>query len=314
MPVYTVAGTVLDIDLEVPELAPAPGPSDSAWTVRRSDELADGELERITELRLPSGTLWGIIETGDHGYRLTYPDRAEVDVEPAARRVRYRARPELSELTVSHLLVNQVLPYLLVADGVLVLHAACVALDGKAVAFVGPTGMGKSSLAAAFVQRGAPLLADDIVPLVEQEDGTYLVAPVYPGLRLWPDSADFFAGAAEELPTVADYTDKRRWDGLGGPSPELRLPLVAVVAPGNEPEPGHPEVRIGRLRGADAFMTLAEQAFRLERRGRARHDADLARFTQLAERVPVHLIEYQRRYDLLPKVLEAIEEAVGLET
>jgi hypothetical protein len=212
---------------------------------------------------------------------------------------------------VRHLLIDQVLPYLLVADGALVLHASCVALDGRAVAFVGPSGIGKSSLAAGFAQRGAALLADDFVHLSEQADGSYLAVPVYPGLRLWPDGADHFGGDAGELPPVADYTAKRRWEGSAGPVPAAGLPLAAVVAPGNEPEAGQPDVRIGRIRGADALTVVAEQAFGLDRRGRARLEADLDRWSRLVERVPVHLVEYRRRFELLPQALDAIQAAVG---
>ncbi|MEJ6638968.1 MAG: HPr kinase/phosphatase C-terminal domain-containing protein [Octadecabacter sp.] len=48
------------------------------------------------------------------------------------------------------------------SDGRLQLHASTVVVNGKAVAFVGPSGSGKSSHALMCMARGAQLLADDI--------------------------------------------------------------------------------------------------------------------------------------------------------
>lgn len=315
MPAYAVAGTALDVDLELPELgAPAAAPGPLAWTVRRADALVRDGLRTITELRTTNGNLWGTIEAGPDAYRLAFPGHAAFEVDTEGRRIGYVVEPGASDRDVRHLLIDQVLPYLLVLDGALVLHGSCVAVDGGAVGFIGPTGAGKSSMAAAFVQAGAALMADDLVVLEPHGEG-YVVSPTYPSLRLWEDSAAHFSGAAPDgLPRVADYTDKRRWavpwstapDGSAG-----AVPLRALVALGSRPEPGAPDCRIGRLRGADAYMVISEQGFRLERSGREHHEADLERYGRLVERVPVHLVEYRRAYDLLPTVRAAIVGALG---
>ena len=45
------------------------------------------------------------------------------------------------------------------------LHATAVVVDGEAVAFLGDCGYGKSTLGAAFLARGFPLLTDDVLAL-----------------------------------------------------------------------------------------------------------------------------------------------------
>lgn len=67
------------------------------------------------------------------------------------------------------LLIAQVLPFAAVLRGLEVLHASAVVVDGGAVAFLGPSGAGKTSLALALCRRGAGFLADDVLAL-EQED------------------------------------------------------------------------------------------------------------------------------------------------
>ena len=56
------------------------------------------------------------------------------------------------------------------------LHASAVALDGRALAFVAPSGTGKTSVAAHLVARGASFLTDDALA-VEPVPGGLLAHP-----------------------------------------------------------------------------------------------------------------------------------------
>lgn len=55
-----------------------------------------------------------------------------------------------------------------------ILHASCVALDGRAVLITGASGSGKSALALGLIARGAGLVSDDRTILTRR--GTDLVA------------------------------------------------------------------------------------------------------------------------------------------
>jgi serine kinase of HPr protein (carbohydrate metabolism regulator) len=58
------------------------------------------------------------------------------------------------------------------------LHASCVAIEGRAVLIVGPSGMGKSDLALRLIDRGATLVSDDYT-IVRRAHGSLLAtAPV----------------------------------------------------------------------------------------------------------------------------------------
>ncbi|MEM8791319.1 MAG: serine kinase [Pseudomonadota bacterium] len=58
------------------------------------------------------------------------------------------------------------------------LHASAVAINGKGVLILGPSGSGKSALAADLISRGATLISDDQT----------LVSPAKPPLLSAPDS------------------------------------------------------------------------------------------------------------------------------
>ncbi|MGH2871706.1 MAG: hypothetical protein ACRDL5_04495 [Solirubrobacteraceae bacterium] len=76
-------------------------------------------------------------------------------------------------------LYAQALPLAAALRGLEVLHASAAVIDGRALAFVAPSGTGKTTLAIALVSRGAELLADDVVA-VECVDGTVLAHPGVP--------------------------------------------------------------------------------------------------------------------------------------
>ena len=51
----------------------------------------------------------------------------------------------------------------------LILHATCVAIEGKGLLIIGPSGSGKSSLALELMAFGAKLVADDRVELTRND-------------------------------------------------------------------------------------------------------------------------------------------------
>lgn len=82
---------------------------------------------------------------------------------------------------------------LLLQRKVLPLHGSAVAIDGKAYAFVGESGVGKSTLASAFLNRGYHLLSDDVIAVSYNSDQQIpMVTPAYPQQKLWQESMDHF--------------------------------------------------------------------------------------------------------------------------
>jgi hypothetical protein len=73
-------------------------------------------------------------------------------------------------------LIGQVLPFAALASGLEIFHASAVALDGIGVAFAGPSGAGKTSVALSLCDGGASFLADDVLAL-ESATGELLAHP-----------------------------------------------------------------------------------------------------------------------------------------
>lgn len=90
------------------------------------------------------------------------------------------------------------------AHSELILHASCVALDGRALLILGRAGSGKSSLALGLMALGASLVADDRTVVSRREDSVFASAPkTIAGLIEARGVGLLFAEAVQEVPISA---------------------------------------------------------------------------------------------------------------
>lgn len=102
----------------------------------------------------------------------------------ADRRVLLCAPANPADAAWRRVLLDSVLLTVALLAGHEALHAAAVELHGDVVAVAGPTGAGKSSLAAALLRRGASLVADDVLMLDRAPGG--IVAHPAPAVMTVP--------------------------------------------------------------------------------------------------------------------------------
>jgi hypothetical protein len=119
------------------------------------------------------------------------------------------AAPDADASLVRLPLLGSVFAVLLHQRDFLVLHASAIEIDGKAIAFVGPKGQGKSTIAAMLYARGHRLLADDLVVVTWDEHRRPSVLPGFPQFKLWPEAAAHSLGDDPEvLPRLAGGVSK----------------------------------------------------------------------------------------------------------
>ncbi len=115
---------------------------------------------------------------------------------------------------IGHGLVGPVLIYALLRRARPVLHAAGVMTTNGATLFLGPSGQGKTTLAAAFLRHGAALLSDDAVPVMVAGDCVYgEPGPAY--MKVWRETAEHALSLTDELPDIMANYDKKLL-ALGG--------------------------------------------------------------------------------------------------
>src|SRR6185437_15564144 len=92
--------------------------------------------------------------------------------------------------------------------GLLPLHASAVATGEGAIAFLGSSGAGKSSLAAFLARAGYRVLADDICVIDPTASRYRRVLPVAPWLKLWSATLDAMGEPSSGLPLVFSADEK----------------------------------------------------------------------------------------------------------
>ena len=252
-------GSSAEADIEIDWQAPRPLDAHPDVPRARLDAPEEDEFFALTEVG-DERSLWF---EGVACFRLrTAPSRLQCTPVPGC-----------TQATLTHILLDQVLPRLLTGRGDLVLHASAVEIDGMAVAFLGPSGRGKSTLAGALDRAGHPCLSDDVVRICRVGDDLQTYGS-YPGLRLFPGHAERLLEDRTSAGRVATYTDKERFacapqDGVRAGARRLVRWYVLEEAP---PGAG---VSLQALSRRDALIASMAHAFHLDPGGAEVHRRDL---------------------------------------
>ncbi|MCH6266015.1 HPr kinase/phosphorylase [Neobacillus citreus] len=97
---------------------------------------------------------------------------------------------------------------LLMQRMILPIHGSAVVIDGQAYGIVGDSGVGKSTLASAFIKRGYQLLTDDVIAVSVSEGNIPIVTPSYPQQKLWQESLESFGMESEHFQSIYDRETK----------------------------------------------------------------------------------------------------------
>ena len=239
---------------------------------------------------------------GATGYLLRFPELADFMIQ--GKVVTCYPGPDCRDDSLRHLVLDQLIPRLWAHRGHLVLHASAVQIpDGRVVAFLGESGWGKSTLAAALQLRGCHLLSDDSISL-KVAGGRVLLVPSYTGLRLNDDSIATLGMAGEGWTSVCHYSDKRRMAPAASAAPEP--PWLDTLYLMREPGEAR-ELLVEPIAGVEAITTLIKRSFLLDINdtrcaARQMHEAGAA-----VRSLPhVCSLDYPRDYRQLPMLCDAL--------
>ena len=251
----------------------------------------------------PDGTLWTSFFRTEGGYLLRFPCLAEFAVDDEGRQVRAWPAPGVDHATVRHLYLNQVQPLAWSKQGKLVLHGSAVEIEGQGVAFIGPSGYGKSTLAASFATSGSSFLSDDGLVIEESATG-YMIVPHHPSIRLWQDSRAALINPQVAPAPPVQYTNKARFlagDAVAFCAQPRELRRVYFLAAQGAREPA-----FTRMKPADALVELVKNSFMLDTDEAATLSSNFDLLSRLVS-LPVYFrLDYPRSYRSLPGVRAAI--------
>lgn len=264
---------------------------------REQGELASAAYDRWVS---PDGDVVAEFHRLATGFLLRFPDRADFAIATEDLAVTCFPVPETDPATIATLFANSVAPVIGNHRGGLNLHGSAVVVGNLALAFMGLSRRGKTTLAGAFAKAGFPFLTEDVLAL-EARDAAYLVTPQPSVLRVFGDSAAYLLGDAE----LAHPDDEKRELSGGDSLPVAAAPVplgaICILGPGTAET-----VQLTGLGEAAALAEVLRHGFLLDVEDKARLRGHFARIAALAGSVPCYRLDYPRRFDHLTSVVETI--------
>ncbi len=254
--------------------------------------------------RLPQNDdIWCEFYREDQGYRIRFPNLADFLLSVDGRDLLAIPVPDTDAETLEHLYLNQVLPLALSKQGEPVFHASAVEVDGQAIAFIGESGRGKSTLATHMVLSGAGLLTDDSLLLADDSVG-YRVVPSHASVRLWSDSREALVGDQMRDAPAVKYTSKSRLlagDAIRHCTESARLKRAYFLGSGD-----CEHISIEPVGAADAALEWIRHSFLLDLEEKPRLASHFGQVGKLASLGLSFRLDYPRDYDRLPDLRLAL--------
>lgn len=310
IPTYRLHGLSIrsDLPLHAPLEENAVADLDVSWGENVAIPSVPPAGRVIAGRCLGNGSGYSLTETQD-GHTLRFYGICEFRIARDRRSVRVQLAPETNPEMACVLFAGNLIAVLLGLAGHAVLHASTVEVGGAALAFVGNSGMGKSTLAALLCAGGARLITDDLLRVEANGDG-YHCFPGTSELRLRTSAvlvADQFPAACR-APTIDGRIGVRLANKEArGPLPALK----AIVIP--HPSRACEALRLERLTIARAHFRLL--AFPrvggwLSQEPKRRQFQALA---GVAQRVPVFEAEVPWGPPFSPELSAALLASLGFE-
>lgn len=306
--VYEAYGLTITSDVEFPELslseAPAGAKSDVRFQIAAPISMpeAEGKPEYIA--------------LGETPARLYLAGRGRFQVSGGSL-VEFDPEPGVDEKNLRLFLLGPALSLILHQRDFLVLHASgvCFANSGvepMAVAFLGESGEGKSTMAAMLYERGHRAVADDIIPVPAPwapgaADTMLLVPPGFPMFKLWPPSVEALYEEAANIPLLVPNAPEypRREKRAEREFERTAVPLGAVFVL----ESG-PEIRCERLTAHAALMALVRNSYWVAELPPNQRERHFRQCSALAARIAVFRLQRPRDLGRLTEVAGCVEAVV----
>ena len=201
-------------------------------------------------------------------------------------------------------------PRLIAQQGHTVLHAGAVSLaeDSRAIAFIGPTGSGKSTLSALFSKHGASLLTDDCLR-IDFQDSQTLAFPAYPSIRFWENDHDLLLPEYRDQSTSqsTSYSSKRCLQFGQFPytfcKQPARLNTLYLLIPENS---GNQHISITPASKAETVSFLTANCFRLDVEDLNQLENEFHQLIDLSKRIPAFRLSYPKNWDKIEDLRLAV--------
>jgi len=245
-------------------------------------------------------------------YILRFPGLADFHLHREGAELQCYPCAGIDDVSIRHLLLDQVIPRVIGHSGSIVLHASAVEINGVAVLFLGDTGWGKSTLATSFLMNGHTILTDDCL-LIKQENGNVTGMFSYVGARLMDDSIKAIVGEKFKLNKMAHYSTKKRLilhADFTNKNDEIPIAaLFLLTSPEHAAKTG--TILIEKINGAQIATEIIKHSFILDVFDKGKIAEKFSKTGGIAASgFPMYRLIYPRNYALLDQVRAVVEDVV----
>ena len=167
--------------------------------------------------------------------------------------------PEAIDQEVLLFLMGSAMGALLHQRNILPLHGSAIDIGGKGIIFAGPSGVGKSTIAAGFQKKGYQLLADDVCAVTALNGAVPCIIPGFPTLKLWADTLHKLEEDKLALNRVRQDEDFEKYFFPFHESSSRQLPVKSVFILGTT---NTDEFDISELKGQEKLDPLLNNTYR----------------------------------------------------
>lgn len=173
------------------------------------------------------------------------------------KRVTFERAPRVSDHTVAVQLLDEALAIILQQRGTVVFHGSAIVAPAGAILIAGNSGAGKSSLLTALLDRGCPMLCDDVAVTGGKGDGLVTIMPGTPHLCLAAEAASRLGRETGDL----SQSPWRQWKSVV----PTRMYMAKEAAPLRKcyllRVHGDTALRLSPVHGRDRFTAIQQNLF-----------------------------------------------------
>ncbi len=260
----------------------------------REGDVPEEPAESAASLRFVQVTPTAVLMTIPQAGRILVRSGFEIIVAPFAG----------SSLSLQPFILGAAMGAICLQLGLAPLHASAVCNGHGAIAFSGPSGVGKSTMAMAMADHGYDAMTDDLALIERRGAHAPSIFPGSPLIRLWPNSTDALGldrqSGTIELSGVQKLLFSR---GVGGFEERA---LSAIYFPASD-ESG--EIAIEPMSTAEATAAYGRELYRGQWAvPMGNMGARLATMAHIVQGVPCFRLRRPRDYAALPATAKTVAQ------
>jgi len=207
-------------------------------------------------------------------------------------------------LLLRHLILCQGLGIIFMQRGNLVLHASSIKMKGKAVAFLGWCGEGKSTIAAAMNKKNYSTVTDDVLAIKFDEKNRPLVYPSFPRVKLCNDVCECITNENDSLNLIHSEMGKYSYNVSKTFSVKpLQLNKIYILEKSDINE-------ITLLNRQEALVELIKNSYTINLFGMAERALNLNQCATIVKNVPVKRLKRTQSLNNIINLTQLIEKDV----